>query len=523
MAENGNGKKESPSTEELLKALGQAIYQQGRHVKAIAENVEKLEKAVTGDLMEKLDTIAGAIGEIPAAGAETSARTGGEADSDEGEASPDAAPPAGSAELLEATKAIQTSVQSGFQGLEEISGKLDSLLEAVSGRGEQVEGLSEGLKELHGALKELHGAMEEIPKAVEGMSTYLTGGDSESLDEALETRMAELGETLQKGLSDLEELIGGGSELLSEKLSVLQTLKEGLDKVGETAVALREGLSGMEESVPGLAEKLDSLSGQVKEGSEALRESMDSLPEKNRELLDEQMKGVRETVDRLPEAVERMSESLGDRIGELDRDTTGKVEEISAAVSESGERLSAMEENIRTAAETQQRQLGEMTELLQTHRDTVRASQVDDLNRQAINHYGNGEYDLALEALERAREIQEDRPEILANLGHVYAALGEMDKAEASFRSALEADPELEPALSGLGALLVTDGRPDETIEFLRSFVEDAEPSSGVLLAYTRALAAQGSHARAVELLRKALQTDPGNPEIEEELGRYTD
>jgi Flp pilus assembly protein TadD len=164
-----------------------------------------------------------------------------------------------------------------------------------------------------------------------------------------------------------------------------------------------------------------------------------------------------------------------------------------------------------------------MTELLQTHRDTVRESQVDDLNRQAINHYGNGEYDLALEALERAREIQEDRPEILANLGHVYAALGEMDKAEASFRSALEADPDLEPALSGLGALLVTDGRPDETIEFLRSFVEEAEPSSSVLLAYTRALAAQGSHARAVELLKKALQTDPGNPEIEEELGRYTD
>ena len=183
MAENGNGKKESPSTEELLKALGQAIYQQGRHVKAIAENVEKLEKAVTGDLMEKLDTIAGAIGEIPAAGTEAPTRAGGEAGSGEGEASRDTAPPAGSAELLEATQAIQASVQSGFEGLEEISGKLDSLLEAVSGREEQVEGLSAGLKELHDSLKDLHGVMEELPDAVEGMRAYLTGGDSESLDE----------------------------------------------------------------------------------------------------------------------------------------------------------------------------------------------------------------------------------------------------------------------------------------------------------------------------------------------------
>ena len=516
MAENENGKKESPSTEELLKALGQAIYQQGRHVKAIAENVEKLEKAVSGDLMEKLDTIAGAVGNIPVAGAAAHAPTEGKVDSDEEEVPGTVSPPAGSGELLESTKAIQTSVQSGFEGLEEISGKLDSLLEEVSGRGEQVEGLTEGLKELHGAL-------EQLPEAVESIGAYLTGGDAESLEEALESRMAELGETLKKGLSDLEELMGGSTELLGERLSVLETLREGLDKVGETAAAMREGISGMEESVPGLAEKLQALSEQVKEGSDALRESMDGMPEKHRELLEEQMKGVKETVDKLPEAVEKMGGSLGERIGELEEETTEKVEEISAAVAESGERLSSMDESIKAAAVTQERQLGEMTELLQTHRDTVMDSRVDDLNRQAINHYSNGEYDLALQALERAREIQEDRPEILANLGHVYAALGEMDKAEASFRGALEEDPELEPALSGLGALLVTDGRPDETIEFLRSFVEEAEPSSGVLLAYTRALAALGSHARAVELLKKALQADPGNPEIEEELGRYTD
>jgi len=516
MAENENGKKGNPSTEELLKALGQAIYQQGRHVKAIAENVEKLEKAVTGDLMEKLDTIAGAIGDIPSAGTAAPAQTEGEADSGEGEVPRRAAAPADSGELLETTKAIQASVQSGFEGLEEVSGKLDSLLEEVSGRGEQVEGLTEGLKELHGAV-------DKLPDVVESIDSYLTGGDSDSLEEALESRMAELGETLKKGLSDLEDLIGGGSELISEKLSVLEALSDGLEQVGETAAAIKEGISGIEESVPGLAERLEALSEQVKEGSEAVRESMEALPGKNRELLEEQMKGVRETVDKLPDAVEKMGESLSERIGDLNRDTTEKVEEISAAVSDSGERLSAMEDNIKTAAETQERQLGEMTELLQTHRDTVMESQVDDLNRMAINHYNNGEYDLALEALESARDIQEDRPEILANLGHVYAALGEINKAEASFRGALDADPELEPALSGLGALLVTDGRPDETIEFLRSFVEEAAPSSGVLLAYTRALAAQGSHAKAVELLKKALQADPGNPEIEEELGRYTD
>ncbi len=518
MAENENGKKAGPSTEELLKALGQAIYQQGRHVKAIAENVQKLEEAVTGDLMEKLDTIAGAIGQMPHSAGTPAPAAEGEAEPEgaEGASAPAAAPPVGSEELLEATRAIQSSVESGFEGLQGISEKLDSLLERISGSDEQMEGLVAGL----GALQE---TMQQLPEAIGGIGEYLSGGDAENLEAALDSRAAQLAETLKEGLSGLEELIGGGSELLSEKLSVLETLREGLDKVAETASSIREGLSGVEESMPGLAEKLDTLDQRVREGSEALRETMEGLPDKNRKLLEEQMKGVRETVDRLPEAVEKMGEGLGERIGELDRDTSEKVEEISSAVTGSEKKLSSMQENLKQAAETQERQLGEMTELLQTHRDSVIESQVDDLNRQAINHYNNGEYDLALQALERARDQQAGRPEILANLGHVHAALGEIEKAEQSFREALEADPELEPALSGLGTLMVTDGRPGETIEFLQSFVEEGEPSSGVLLAYTRALAAKGSHARAVELLKKAMEADPGNPEIEEELGRYSD
>lgn len=192
----------------------------------------------------------------------------------------------------------------------------------------------------------------------------------------------------------------------------------------------------------------------------------------------------------------------------MSRSTVEKVEEISRAVTESGDE--------------QKESLEKMTELLTLHSVELSDSQVRDLNRRAVVFFNNGEYDLAAGVLDEAIGLAPESPELYANMAHVCAARGDLDTAEANFRKALEADPGLEPALSGLGTLLVHTGRPDETIEFLTGlFSEDAEPSVGVMLAMSRAYAATGRHTDAVTLLERAAETAPGHPGVEQELAQY--
>jgi Flp pilus assembly protein TadD len=164
-----------------------------------------------------------------------------------------------------------------------------------------------------------------------------------------------------------------------------------------------------------------------------------------------------------------------------------------------------------------------MQQLLQVHRDAVLREQVEDLNNEAIHFFNDGRPNEAMASLEKAIALEPDRAELWTNLGHVRSSGDDIEGAEQCFRKALTLQSGLEPALSGLGILLVKAGRAQETLEFLRRFIEDSTPSARVAIAYARALTAQGRHAEAAALLQKAASATPGNPDIEAELARYTE
>ena len=88
----------------------------------------------------------------------------------------------------------------------------------------------------------------------------------------------------------------------------------------------------------------------------------------------------------------------------------------------------------------------------------------------------------------------------------------------------IEINPELEPAISGLGTVLVITGRSGETIDFLQKHLnEDSEASSSIMIALSRAYVSQGDHAKALAILEKAEKVAPGHPELEQELAKYRD
>jgi tetratricopeptide (TPR) repeat protein len=98
-----------------------------------------------------------------------------------------------------------------------------------------------------------------------------------------------------------------------------------------------------------------------------------------------------------------------------------------------------------------------------------------------------------------------------------------MPGAEEAFRKALQLEPELDQAVSGLGVLMVETGRPQETIEFLREFLMDGSPSVRTMMAYARALSATERHSDALEILARAKELAPDNPEIDAEIAKYSE
>ncbi len=76
-------------------------------------------------------------------------------------------------------------------------------------------------------------------------------------------------------------------------------------------------------------------------------------------------------------------------------------------------------------------------------------TEIDSLLDNVKQHYYDGEYQKAIEELEKAKEFvgrseSKNRVEAYSYLAYSYIAFGKVDEAKEAFKKALEADPELE-------------------------------------------------------------------------------
>ncbi|MCK5065488.1 MAG: tetratricopeptide repeat protein [Candidatus Fermentibacteraceae bacterium] len=338
--------------------------------------------------------------------------------------------------------------------------------------------------------------------------------------------MAKAPESDKKGLT-IEELLTGIGKLLYklnesvdnsssrlEKLenNLLSLLQEKLDGIADQLVKSNELLAADSVDKKIFIKELGKVTKQLSDSTKSIEKTLKDVikqSDKTRgEVLTEKLQAVVDGISGITGKIEGGVKSIEDN---LDRIETSTVE-----------RVSSINETVRENSQIQKEQLEEMTKLLSLHSVEVKDNRVSDLNRSAIVHFNNAEYEQALSSLQDAIELSPDNPGLLANIAHVLASQGNLAEAEENFRKALKADPDLEPAISGLGTILVHTGRANETIEFLRKIFErDSEPSIGINIAMSRAYAAEGNHSKAIALLEQAEKIAPGNPELEQELAKY--
>ena len=302
--------------------------------------------------------------------------------------------------------------------------------------------------------------------------------------------------------------------ILSEQDARLTGLLEAVTQIGKSAL-------DMSATASALTGRIENLDKTVSGMPEVLEQKMSETSSSGIAPVQAAIAGLGEGLLSIQPAVKSMEETLVNRVSELETRTSGAIGELGATVESQRALLDDMRITLGEAAQGQEKSLSDMAGLLRTHRDAVNRSRVDDLNGEAIDFFNRGRLEEAEASLKAALEIDPERPELMANLGNVQAASGALKESEESFKKALAKDPNLEPALSGLGLLYIRNGRPRDTLDILARFIEDPAPSSRIALACSRAMAAMERHAEAIALLQRALDADPGNPDLQSELASY--
>ena len=130
----------------------------------------------------------------------------------------------------------------------------------------------------------------------------------------------------------------------------------------------------------------------------------------------------------------------------------------------------------------------------------------------------DGKTDAAIASYEAILATAPGVPLVHYNLGAAYKKTGDLAKAEASMRKAVELDPGFVDGAVGLATLLAESGKQDQAIEAVRQ-ASAANPQSGRLQYALGVLSeGKGDAAAAKEAFLKAEQLDPENVETQYHL-----
>ena len=131
----------------------------------------------------------------------------------------------------------------------------------------------------------------------------------------------------------------------------------------------------------------------------------------------------------------------------------------------------------------------------------------------AAGYYERGQFDVALDVLKEAEQLDPNNPKMFDVYGLVYTMLDEQQKAEASFRRALSLAPNDPQIHANWGAYLCASGREREAIPEFEAAVRDPlykTPEVAYINAGKCTLA-MGDSKKADEYFRRALTASPSN------------
>ena len=111
----------------------------------------------------------------------------------------------------------------------------------------------------------------------------------------------------------------------------------------------------------------------------------------------------------------------------------------------------------------------------------------------------------------RTQEFNAERPESQLNLGGIYTDLGQFEKAEQSFRRALQLQPRFIPAYVNFAQMLSSRGRETEAANLLRAGTRQVPASADLYHALGLSQVRQKKTGDAVQSLARAAELDPDN------------
>ncbi|MCK5130779.1 MAG: tetratricopeptide repeat protein [Candidatus Sabulitectum sp.] len=365
---------------------------------------------------------------------------------------------------------------------------LMELGKVVLGLGRKIETLGEKMDAIHSVL-------------ADDIASLLKNGGEEEAGEA----------GLIKELKPIFEGLSASFEQLPSRMT--DRLKELQDENSSNP------METVEQKLTEVCGKLDGILkiSEDREFVETLSTGMSQVKEQL-VLSGEQVLGV---VKEVPDKIEKMGEDLSEAMKALSETTGAMLDKTEQNISRSDESLGKIKKELEKGLQLNTDMTSQMVDLTTRFADKAEEDRILDLNTRAIGHFNRGEYTESETLFSQALNLSPENSELLCNTAHLKAAMEDMDEAEKLFRKALEVSPDLEPAVSGLGMLMISTGRAEETIEFLKKVLSDGDPSVRTAIAYARALAALDKHDEAVELLEASLRAAPDNHDLVEELAQY--
>jgi type IV pilus assembly protein PilF len=131
----------------------------------------------------------------------------------------------------------------------------------------------------------------------------------------------------------------------------------------------------------------------------------------------------------------------------------------------------------------------------------------------AAGYYERGQFDVAIDVLREAEQLDATNPRIYDIYGLVYTMLGEPQKAESSFRRALTIAPNDPDIHANWGAFLCATSRERESIPEFEAAVRDPlyKTPEVAFINAGKCTLALGDSKKADEYFRRALTASPSN------------
>jgi tetratricopeptide (TPR) repeat protein len=140
--------------------------------------------------------------------------------------------------------------------------------------------------------------------------------------------------------------------------------------------------------------------------------------------------------------------------------------------------------------------------------------QLAGINRMQLTASQQREFVAAIEEYIVVQNENADRGFAHTNLGNLFLALGEGQRAVAAYKTAIDIEPEFIPAYINLADYYRATGAEAQAEDLLRKALAISPEAAGVHYALGLALTRQDNYAQALESLSLALELNPDNPQF---------